>query len=756
MLRTFLSPQPLKHPSPKSSLQPKPCTIHLNTPGIFCTVNAGKRELLASNPNFEVSHLPPKHKKQKLAPQNKVTVPSLETVKIYRKLYSEGSAGLLNYINSKKATYLSMASHLMTLYEFGVLELGKLLEICNLRDGSIQRAISAISNSMSPASSVKGINPTCLMQGVDSLTELKGRDSTVDAADAETFSEELRLQIEVVRKLLIRESAEQLLMAVKNLPGSLPGDDVAPVITTTTPDLVPADATLEEESVVRRQMSEMHAQALLAHLSEARSVLDRIIHSSSLAEIESLSSAIKGSLNINNLLALLDLGLIPEQTLIQLYNLQEDSDGSSSRLSFNAIVKIIMESSRSVKGVTSDAKKCEMYLQALSQKMPELLEEHEKLSPGLPQLQVQVTQAILQRRAAKSARGFKREKVPKTKSKPKDSEAKAEEPAVVLPLRDTMVLPTSHAITLNCITKMHLGDIREISVNRGILPETIFSHLLFLLDFEKLDVDTLLKLLRFGTPGCLTLQTVHRAVLDFPARSKSLSRKNHGAQILQKLSEIDSAAVQTQERRLEGLTLLQVELVLQLLKRGMLKDAIYDDLPASSSSSSSSIVVALEPADMDAHYQALTGRLLKKAGLKRVEAYLQGKTIPELQQPPYSNKRGVSEETVLESLLSAVKAGVELPLERLLADFQLDDAEGKWMRSSDIVEAIKANIHLRDQGFPCLFFYEAVRSQVQLGAGYKREFRYSTNSLMGHGLPMLQIRLVYYLLCAGLVPGMET
>jgi hypothetical protein len=81
------------------------------------------------------TQMPPKQNKVGLKPQPKVALPSSETVKIYRILETKGSPGLLKYIDAKKATAFSMACHLFTLYEFGILDLGKLLGICLLTDG---------------------------------------------------------------------------------------------------------------------------------------------------------------------------------------------------------------------------------------------------------------------------------------------------------------------------------------------------------------------------------------------------------------------------------------------------------------------------------------------------------------------------------------------------------------------------------------------------------------------------------------------
>jgi hypothetical protein len=62
---------------------------------------------------------------------------------------------------------------------------------------------------------------------------------------------------------------------------------------------------------------------------------------------------------------------------------------------------------------------------------------------------------------------------------------------------------------------------------------------------------------------------------------------------------------------------------------------------------------------------------LTKSVHAKVEAFLAGHSIEEIASPPLSGKKPMKVQTVQNALIDAVKAGVQLPNDRVLAGFSI-------------------------------------------------------------------------------------
>lgn len=331
---------------------------------------------------------------------------------------------------------------------------------------------------------------------------------------------------------------------------------------------------------------------------------------------------------------------------------------------------------------------------------------------------------------------------PKKRGRPKKDK---DEPTTGSPIKPlplgTIVLPQAAAAVYSLIVQHEMTTLRELLVARNISHKTLLKHLLALAAFGLIQ-DDLMDEMHFLPPTDGQNLGLTRGQIDDVLKGKSI-KSDEAYEIL--LSQYPEA-VAAQEARHQGITMMQIEYVKSLVKRGV-KTAKAND----------TITV-----DED---QQLTLMLLRKADLVRVQAYLEGVGVEDLRLPPYSRKSkregGVSRISVLESLIEAAKAGVQLPLARVLNDFFLlpepdHHVGGKgqgWLSVSEVCDAVGSCLHMRLSGLSGIIVYESSRKVLLRSepTRSKVEEQETREEAMSQDLTIQQIRLCYYLGMAGAV-----
>ena len=305
-----------------------------------------------------------------------------------------------------------------------------------------------------------------------------------------------------------------------------------------------------------------------------------------------------------------------------------------------------------------------------------------------------------------------------------------------LPL-GTKVLPQAAAAVYSLIVEHEMTSLRELLVARNISHQSLLKHLDVLTSYGLID-ESLVADMHLLKPSNKEGEK-ERAGLSREQIKEVAKRKPVKA--FEALSSAFPDQVAAQELKYEGITLLQIEYIKSLAKR---------------EAKLSKIAFELSNQDED---RQLTLTLLKKADLVRVQAYLDGKGLDEIRLPPYSraSKRegGVSNLVVLHSLVEAAKAGVQLPMERVLQDFLLSPGESEGPESqegrlnvTEVCDAVGSCLHLRSSGLSGIIFYEAARSLLLRNASTRSKVE-DQEELMSQDLTLQQIRICYYLGMAG-------
>ena len=117
---------------------------------------------------------------------------------------------------------------------------------------------------------------------------------------------------------------------------------------------------------------------------------------------------------------------------------------------------------------------------------------------------------------------------------------------------------------------------------------------------------------------------------------------------------------------------------------------------------------------------------------------------------------------MIQSLVEAAKAGVQLPLGRVLEDFfllpsepghPLIEGKGSWLSVSEVCDAVGSCLHMRSSGLSGIIFYESSRNVLLRSepTRSKVEEQEAREEAMSQDLTIQQIRLCYYLGMSGCV-----
>ena len=308
-------------------------------------------------------------------------------------------------------------------------------------------------------------------------------------------------------------------------------------------------------------------------------------------------------------------------------------------------------------------------------------------------------------------------------------------PAIALPL-GTMVLPQAAAAVYSLITEHEMTTLRELLVARNISHKSLLKHLQVLTAFGLIQDELVSEMHLLSIKG--RSSGLIRGQIEEVLMGKQIKTER----VFEVLSSKYPEEVTGQEAKHQGITMMQIEYVKSLAK-----------MEAKSST-------AVESSAMDDDQQ-LTLQLLRKADLVRVQGYLEQRSIEELRLPPYSraSKRegGVSKISVLQSLVEAAKAGVQLPMERVLSDFFLLPSSGSgnqgWLAISEVCKAVGSCLHVRSTGLSGIVFYESARNVLLRSepTRSKVEEQEGREEAMSQDLTIQQIRLCYYLGMAGIL-----